>query len=135
MNNAKIWILITGIVVIVSGFLLYSMIRSREAEKANFIVKIQELTSRLAEIDKVKKEIEQLKKDKTAAEAKSRDEIAFLESQITEFKKAEGGYKSKIDSLTKAKEGLTKFMENNNAIIAKLNKKIETLQKERDDLM
>ncbi len=135
MNNAKIWMLVTGIVVIASGFLLYSLIRSKETERAVFLVKVQELTIRLAEIDKLKIELEKIKKDKVDAETKSRDEITFLESQIVELKKAETGFKSRIDSLNKVKESLTKYMENSNAVVTKLNKKIDSLQKERDELL
>jgi len=135
MNNAKIWILITGIVIIVSGFLLYSMIRSKEAEKAAFMVKIQELNGRLAQIDSLKEELGEAKKEKAELEARSQDEIAALETQIANSKKTEASYKSKIDALTKEKDSLTKYMENNNAIVAKLNKKIETMQKERDEMI
>jgi predicted nuclease with TOPRIM domain len=135
MNNAKIWVLVTGIVVIVSGFLLYSMMRSKEAEKAAFMVKIQELNGRLAEIDTLKEELEKAKKDKAELEASSQGEITALENQITDLKKSETNYRAKVDGLLKEKDSLTKYMENNNAIIAKLNKKIETLQKERSEMI
>ncbi len=128
MSNAKIWILITGIVVIVSGFLLYSISRSKEAEKAVFIVKIQELNSRLTEIERTKEELNQARKDKAALEAKYQGEIANLE-------KMEMSYKSKVDALLREKDSLTKYMENNNSIIAKLNKKIESLQRERNEMV
>ncbi len=131
MSNAKIWILVTGIVVIVSGFLLFSMIRSREAEKASFMVKVQELTSQLAEIERVKAELEQVRKDRAELEAKSQAEIASLEAQISDSKKNESLLKAKIEALLKEKESMTKYMENNSAIVAKLNKKIESLEKER----
>lgn len=132
MNNAKIWILVTGIVVILSGFLLYSMVRSRETERAQFMVKIQELSGRLAEMDRLKTAFEELQGQKTELEAKSRSEIAGLETRLTEARRNESQLKSKLDALLKEKEGMTQYMENNNAIIAKLNKKIESLQKERD---
>lgn len=135
MNNAKIWILITGIVAIVSGFLLYSMMRSKEVEKASFMVKIQELSGRLAQMETLKQELEQTKTEKAALEAKSQEEIAALEARIAESKKLEVSNKSKIEALTKEKDSLTKYMENNNAIVAKLNKKIETLQKEREAMV
>lgn len=135
MNNAKIWILITGIVAIVSGFLLYSMMRSKEVEKATFMVKIQDLTGRLTQMEALKQELEQVKTEKAALEAKSQEDIAALETRIAESKKLEVSNKSKIDALTKEKDSLTKYMENNNAIVAKLNKKIETLQKERDAMV
>ena len=135
MNNAKIWVLITGIVVIVSGFLLYSMIRSRETEKSQFIVKIQELTGRVAELDRTRSELDQVKKEKAQAEAKYQDEISSLESQVADMKKSQSLWKSKIETMTREKESLTKYMENNNSIIAKLNKKIEALEKERDNAL
>jgi len=131
MNNAKIWILITGIVVLVSGFLLYSTLRSSAADKTNFIIKIQELTSRLTELDRVKADLEQAQKEKAELEAKSQSEIAALEAQMADSKRNESQLKTKLDALLKEKEGLSQYMENNTAIIAKLNKKIESLERER----
>jgi hypothetical protein len=132
MSSAKIWILITGVVIIVSGFLVYSIGRSKSAEKAVFIAKAQELTGQLnertAEIDRVKADLDQARKDKADFEAKYQSEIAVLE-------KTAMTYKAKIDALSKEKDSLTKYMENNNAIITKLNKKIETLQKERNEMV
>ena len=135
MNNAKIWILITGIVVIVSGFLLYFMIHDREAEKASFMVKIQELNGRLLEIDKLKAELDVVKKERADLEAKSAADIAALDSQIADSKKSESLLKAKVESLLKEKVSLTTYMENNAAIVAKLNKKIESLEKERDQAL
>lgn len=135
MNNAKIWILITGIVVLVSGFLLYSTMRSSATDKANFMIKIQELSSRLAELDRVKASLEQVQKEKAELEAKSQSEIAALEAQLTDSKRSEAQIKAKLEALTKEKEGMSQFMENNSAIIAKLNKKIESLEKERSETL
>ncbi len=135
MNNAKIWILVTGIVVIVSGFLLYSTVRSRETEKAAFMVKIQELNGRVNQLDGVQQELEQAKKERAGLEAKTQSDIAALESQLADSKKSEALLKSKIDTLAKEKESMTKYIENSNAIVAKLNKKIEALEKERDRLI
>ena len=131
MNNTKIWILVTGIVVLVSGFLLYSTMRSSATDKANFIIKIQELTSRLAELDRMKADLEQGQKEKAALEAKSQSEIAALEAQLADSKRNESQLKGKLDTLLKEKDGVNQYMENNTAIIAKLNKKIESLEKER----
>ena len=135
LNNAKIWILITGIVVIVSGFLLYFMVHDRETEKASFMVKIQELSGRLLEIDKLKAELELAKKEKVELEEKSRKDIAALDSLIAESKKGEALFRSKVDALLKEKESLTKYMTNSTAIVAKLNKKIESLEQERSQAL
>ncbi len=135
MNNAKVWILITGIVTIISGFLLYSMIRSREVEKASFLVKIQELTGRLAEVETLKIELAQVQKERVEQEAKSQIDIAALEAQIGDSKKSEALLKTRVDALLKEKETMTKYMENNGAIVAKLNKKIESLEKELDQAL
>jgi hypothetical protein len=132
MNNVKIWILITGIVVIVSGFLLYSMVRSHETEKAQFMVKIQELSGQLSELDRLKTELEAVQQQRAELEAKTQAEIAALESQLAESKRSESQLKAKLEAMVKEKEGMAQSMENNNAIITKLNKKIEALEKERD---
>ncbi len=135
MNNTKIWVLITGIVVIISGFLLYFMVRDRETEKASFMVKIQELSGQLLEIDKLKAELERAKKERAEIEAKSQKDIAAVESLVAESKKSESLLKAKVDALLKEKESLTTYMTNNTAIVAKLNKKIESLERERDEAL
>jgi hypothetical protein len=132
MNNAKIWILITGIVVIVSGFLLYSTIRSNQSERAGFLDKINELASKATELERLKKEVEEIKKERAEIEAKSQTEIAALEAQLADSKRNESLLKTRMDALVKEKEVLAKFIENNSAIVTKLNKKIEALEKERD---
>jgi hypothetical protein len=132
MNNAKIWILLTGIVVIVSGFVLYSLVRAKEAERAKFMVTIQELNSRVADLDRTKEELEQVKKERAELEVRFESEVSSLESQVADSKKAEALIKSRVDTMVKDREAMTKSIENYNAIIAKLNKKIETLEKERD---
>jgi len=130
-----VWILITGIVVIISGFLLYFMIHDRETEKATFMVKIQELNTRLLEIDKLKTELEQVRKEKAEQEAKYQADIAALDTQVADSKKGESLLRAKIETLNKEKEALTKYVENNTVIVAKLNKKIESLEKERDQAL
>jgi hypothetical protein len=132
MNNAKIWILITGIVVIVSGFLLYSTIRTNQSERTGFLDKINELASKATELERLKKEVEETKKLRTEFEAKSQSEIAALEAQLADSKRNESLLKSRMDALSKEKESMSQFIENNNAIVAKLNKKIEAIEKERD---
>lgn len=135
MNNAKIWILVTGIVVIVSGFLLYSLARSKETEKASLMVKVQELTGRVGEVDRLRADLEKLKKEKADLESKGQTESSTFEIQLSDFKKNESLLKAKVDALTKEKESLTKYMENSNAIIAKLNKKIEALETELEQAL
>ncbi len=133
MNSAKIWILITGIVIMVSGFVLYSATKSKEAEKAALTLKIQDLNGKLAELSQVQVQLSQLKKEKAELEAKSQSDVAALEAQISEYKKTEMSLRSKIDSLQKEKETLSKYMENNNAIVNKLQKKIESLEQDKKE--
>ena len=135
MNNAKIWILITGIVLMVSGFFLYTTIKSKETERTTFMAKIQELQGRLAEIEKLQSQLEEMKKDRAELEAKAQSDVAALESQIAEHKKNESSFRAKVDALTKEKESLAKYMENNNVIVAKLQKKIQALEDEKKGLL
>ena len=135
MNSSKIWILITGIVLMASGFLLYTTIKSKETEKTAFIAKIQELNTKLTELSQVQTEIVQLKKEKAELEAKSQGDVAALEAQLNEYKKTEMSLRSKIDTLTKEKESLSKYMDNNTVIVTKLQKKIESLEREKKEAM
>jgi hypothetical protein len=134
MNNSKIWILITGIVLMVSGFLLYSTIKAKETERGNFMVKIQELQGKIGDLTKLQADLEQAKKERAEVEAKAQEQISALETQISDYKKNESSLRSKIDTLTKEKESLTKYMENNNVIVGKLQKKIESLEKEKSKI-
>ncbi len=135
LNNAKMWILITGIVVIVSGFLLYFMIHDREIEKASFMVKIQELNGRLLEIDKLKADLGQAKKEQAELEARSKADFATLDTLVTDSKKSEALLRGKVDTLLKEKDSLTKYVANSTIIVAKLNKKIESLEQERNQVL
>jgi predicted nuclease with TOPRIM domain len=135
MNSAKIWILITGIILMASGFVLYSTIKSRDAEKAGLMAKIQELNDRVLELTQVQAELVQLKKEKAELEAESQANVAALESQISEDKKTEMSLRSKIDALTKEKESLSKYMENNSVIVSKLQKKIESLEQDKKEVL
>ena len=135
MNNAKIWMLLTGIIVIVSGFFIYSIVKSKETEKASFMVKIQELSGKIGQLEKVKDEIEAVKKEKAEVEARYQEEISALEQSVADAKKADNATKAKVETLMREKDSLTKYIENNNAIIAKLNKKIEALEKERESVV
>ena len=135
MNSAKIWILITGLVVMVAGFLVYSTLKAKENERSQFMVKIQELQTRITELSKLQADLEQAKKDRADLEAKSQADIATLESQVNDYKKTESSLRLKIDTLTKDKDALSKYMENNNVIVAKLQKKIEALEQEKKQAM
>ena len=135
MNNAKIWILVTGIVLMVSGFMLYTTIKSKEADRASFMVKVQELQAKIAELSKLQTDLDAVKKEKADAEAKAQTDIAALESQVSDAKKSETALRGKLDALTKEKESLTKYMDNNNVIVGKLQKKIEALEQEKKQLV
>ena len=131
MNSTKIWILVTGIILMASGFMLYSTIKSKEAEKASLTSKIQELNAKLAELSQVRTDLEQLKKEKAELEAKSQSDVAALEAQIAEYKKTEMSLRSKVEALTKEKESLSKYMDNNSVLVTKLQKKIEVLEQDK----
>ena len=133
MNSSKIWILITGIVLMASGFLIYTTFKSKETEKTGFMAKIQELNGQVAQLAQVQAELAQLKKEKAELEAKSQADVAAVEAQIAEYKKTEMTLRSKIDALSREKESLSKYMDNNSVIVNKLQKKIETLEREKKE--
>ena len=135
MNSSKIWILITGVVLMASCFILYSTIKSKESEKASLTAKIQELNVQLAELGRVQLQLTQLQKEKAELEAKSQADVASLETQISDYKKTEMTLRSKIDSLSKEKEALSKYMNNNNIIVNKLQKKVDALEREKKDAL
>ena len=135
MDSAKIWILITGVVLMVSGFVLYSTIKSKNTEKANLMVKIQELNGELAGLSQVQTELTQLKKEKAELEAKSQADAAALEGQINEYKKTEMSLRSKIDTLVREKESFSEHLEENSAVVSKLQKKIESLEQNKKDAL
>ncbi len=135
MNSTKIWILVTSLIIMVFGFVLYSTIKSKEAEKASLMVKIQELNGKLTELFQVQTELAQLKKEKAELEAKSQADVAALEAQSNEYKKTELSLHSKIDTLMKEKESLSKYIDNNSVIVAKLQKKIESLELDKKEAL
>lgn len=135
MNSSKIWILITGLVLMASAFLLYSTFKSKESEKATFMAKIQELNIQVAQLAQVQAELAQLKKEKAELEAKSQADTANLEAQINEYKKTEMSLRAKVDTLTKEKESMSKYMDNNSIIVGKLQKKIESLEREKKEAL
>ena len=135
MNNSKIWILITGIVAMVSGFLIYSTVKTKETDRSAFMAKIQDLQGKTTEMAKLQSDLEEIRKEKAALEAKAQSDIAALETQVADSKKNDAGLRSKVDVLTKEKESLAKYMENNNAIVGKLQKKNEALENEKKRLL
>ena len=130
MNKTKIGFLVAGVVVMLFGLIIYATVSSKEADRKSFLAKIQDLNARVAELPKLQADLEQVKKEKTNLEVKTERDIAALEAQVSDGKKAEATYRAKIEALAKEKDSLTKFMENNNVIVAKLQKKIESLQQE-----
>ena len=134
MNTNRIMILVTGVILIVSGFFIYSTLRAKQLERTSFLAKIQDLQSNISALTKTGEALKQTITEKTEQQVKAQGDIAAFETQVGDFRKNEATMKSKIDSLSKEKESLTKYMENNNLIVAKLQKKIELLQQERKQL-
>jgi hypothetical protein len=131
MNSTKIWILVTGLLAMLCGFVFYSTIRSKEAEKASLLTKIQTLNGQVEELSKIRAEFEKLKIEKAELEAKLQADMAALETQSDEDKKTETSLRSKLDVLTKDKEALSKYVDENSALVAKLQKKIDLLEKNK----
>ncbi len=135
LNNAKIWMLLSGVIVLVSCFGMYTLIKSKADEKANFISSMSELNIKINQLEAQITQLEQVKKEKAELEAKFQSDITALETQISDAKRSESQLKSKIETIAKEKADLVKYSENNGLIIAKLQKKIELLEKEKRQVM
>ncbi len=123
--------LLCGIIFLVSGFGIFSIVKSKETERGQFMVKLTELTTKVNQLELVKTELEQVKKEKAEMEAKFQTDIATLESQVAESRRSESQLKAKLDTLMKEKDALAKYSENSGLIVTKLQKKIEMLEREK----
>jgi peptidoglycan hydrolase CwlO-like protein len=134
MNDSRTWGIITLIIVLISGFLLFSTFKSKEGETRLRILKEQELSAKLTELAQTQEDLEQLKKQKTDAEKKFQDQLAAMDASIDTYKKSAQSMADRIDALTKEKEALVKNTDINTVLVGKLNKKIERLEAEKADL-
>ena len=117
-----------------SGSVIYSTLDSKAKDRTVFLAKIQGLQTDISQLQKTQADLQQSIKEKNDQYTKAQSDIAALEGQLGESRKSETTLRSRMDALIKEKESLTKYMENNNAIMAKLQKKIQTLQEERRHL-
>ena len=134
MNNSKIWILITGVILMVSGFFIYSTLKSKAEDRVTFLSKIQDLNVKITDLNKAAADLQQTLREKNEQQSRMQSDLAGMENQLGDSRKNETTLRSRIDALAREKESLTKYMENNNAIVAKLQKKIQSLQEERRQL-
>ncbi len=125
--------LLCGIIFLVSGFGIFTIVKSKETERAQFMVKLTELTTKVNQLELAKTELEQVKKEKVEMEAKFHADIISLESQIAESRRAESQLKNKLETLAKEKDAMAKYSENSGLIVAKLQKKIEVLEREKKE--
>ena len=88
MNDSKTWGAIMLIVVVVSGFLLFSTFKSKENERHLRLQKEQELSAKMTELAQVQTDLEQLKKEKADSEAKFQADLASMQSTLDEYKKS-----------------------------------------------
>lgn len=123
--------LLCGIILLVAGFGVFSIVKSKEADRASFMVKMGELTVKVNQLELSKIELDKVKQEKAEMEAKFQSDIAALESQISESRRTESQLKTKLETLSKEKEAMAKYSENSGLIVAKLQKKIEALEKEK----
>ena len=130
MNNTKTWMALTGLVVVLSGLIIYSTLQAKATDRKQFLAKIQDLNAQIVELSKLRGELEQANREKEELRARSQSDISALEAQISDGKKAEASLRVKVEALIKEKDTLTKYSDNNSAIIAKLKRKLESLQEE-----
>ncbi len=123
--------LLCGIIFLVSGFGIFTIVKSKETERGQFMVKLTELQTKVNQLELAKTELEQVKKEKAEIEAKFQADIAALESQAAESRRAESQLKAKLETLAKEKDAMAKYSENSGLIVTKLQKKIETLEREK----
>lgn len=142
MNDSRTWGVITLAILLISGYLLFSTSQSKDHEKHLRIQKEQELSAKMTELGQVETDLAKLKKDKTEAEDKYKASLAALQATADEFKKNAEGLLIKMAALTKEKETLAKEKEtmiknidDNMTLIAKLNKKVQKLEKEKSEML
>ncbi len=133
LNNAKIWMLLCGIIFLISGFGIFSIVKSKETDRINFTQQIGQLSGKVSQLELSKAELEQVKKEKLEMETKFQSDIAALESQISESRRTESQLKAKLETLAKEKDAMVKYSENSGLIVAKLQKKIEALEREKKE--
>ena len=135
MNDNKTWGAITLIIVVVSGFLLFTTFKSKETEKRLRIQKEQELSQTQINLAQVQADLVQIKKERGEAEEKFQANLSSLQTSVEEYKKSAEMTGAKIAAMTKEKEFLVKNMNNNTLLISRLNKKIEKLEDEKINLL
>jgi hypothetical protein len=133
-DGAKSWLVITAIVVLLSGFFLFNAIQAKNRERGLRIQKEQELSVKLNELVQTQTELSELKKQKEESELRLTAQLTDLQTSLDESRKNEEKTKSKIQTLQKDKDQLSSLIDQNAAMIAKLNKKIEKLEQEKEDM-
>jgi peptidoglycan hydrolase CwlO-like protein len=133
-EGAKSWLVITAVVILLSGFFLFNAIQAKNREQKLRIQKEQELSLKLNELVQAQTDLTELKKQKEQSEQALTAQLAELQASLDETRKNEEKSRTKLQSLQKDKDQLASLVDQNAAMIAKLNKKIEKLEQEKEDL-
>jgi uncharacterized phage infection (PIP) family protein YhgE len=134
VDNSKTLVVVMLIIVLVSGFLLFTTFKAKETEKKLRVQKEQELSVKMNEALQAQTELAQLKKEKSETEAKFQSELATLEASVEEAKAAQKKLQAKLDAALREKAEMAKLMDANTLTVSKLNKKIDKLEQEKEDL-
>lgn len=133
-DGGKSSLVIAAIVVLLSGFFLFTSIQAKNREHRLRVQKEQELSVKLNELAQAQTEIADLKKQKEESEARFSLQMTQLQTDLGESRKSEAVIRQKMTVLQKDKDQLGTLIEQNGATIAKLNKKIEKMEQEKEDL-
>ncbi len=135
MPDRKTWLAILGIVVLISGLLIFLVFRGQQTERNLRIQKEQALIAKTAELTQVQAQLADLKKQKEDLENKLEDALALQEFAQEEHDRLTANLNQKIASLAKEKESLTQYVGENTQNVKKLSEKIDRLERDKKQLM
>ena len=104
MTDRKVWLAILGIVVLVSGFLLFINFRATQTEKSLRIQSEQALASKTAELTQVQTQLADLKKQKSELEDRLEDALALQEFTQEEHERETAALNSRLATIRRSRE-------------------------------